>query len=237
MRPVCADEYQYDASTNERRLWISRAPPVETQRLPTVTEDRDVDPRVIRSRKRLLDASAALLETGGIEAVTIEGVTKASKVARTTLYRHFSNSAQLVEATLERLLPQAIAPAPAAGNLRDRLVELLSTQARLLAEAPIQLTTLAWVALGATDPAADNSISNEPVVDLRAKVAHQYREPFDQVLLSAEARAELGNFDVDMALCQLIGPLVFARLTGLRQIGPDQCVCIVEDFLATRRRH
>lgn len=176
------------------------------------------------------------MATGGIDAVTIEGVTKASKVARTTLYRHFGNSTQLVEATLERLLPQAIAPAPAAGDLRDRLVELLSTQARLLAEAPIQLTTLAWVALGATDPAPDNAESDDAVPDLRAKVAHQYREPFDDVLLSAQAHAELGDFDLDLALCQLIGPLVFARLTGLREIGPDQCVGIVEDFIATRRR-
>ena len=54
--------------------------------------DDDVDPRLIRSRTRLLDAAATLLSTGGVEAVTIDAVTKASKVARTTLYRHFHSS-------------------------------------------------------------------------------------------------------------------------------------------------
>lgn len=50
--------------------------------------DDDIDPRRVRSRNRLLDAAAGLLSTGGIEAVTIDAVTKLSKVARTTLYRH-----------------------------------------------------------------------------------------------------------------------------------------------------
>ena len=67
--------------------------------------DDDVDPRRIRSRTRLLDAAATLLSTG-VEAVTIDAVTKASKVARTTLYRHFHSSSHLLAATFERLLPQ-----------------------------------------------------------------------------------------------------------------------------------
>lgn len=54
----------------------------------------DVDPRRARSRNRLLDAAAALLTSGGIEAVTVDAVTKASKVAKTTLYRHFTSSSQ-----------------------------------------------------------------------------------------------------------------------------------------------
>jgi AcrR family transcriptional regulator len=50
--------------------------------------DADVDPRWLRSRTRLLDAAAELLRAGGIDAVTIDAVTKESKVARTTLWRH-----------------------------------------------------------------------------------------------------------------------------------------------------
>ena len=69
-------------------------------------DNDDVDPRRIRSRTRLLDAAEDLLSTGGIEAVTIDAVTKASKVARTTLYRHFGSSSDLLAATFERLLPK-----------------------------------------------------------------------------------------------------------------------------------
>ncbi|VTR08767.1 Uncharacterised protein [Clostridioides difficile] len=35
----------------------------------------DVDPRRVRSRNRLLDATAVLLRSGGVEAVTVEAVT------------------------------------------------------------------------------------------------------------------------------------------------------------------
>ena len=63
---------------------------------PSLPDDDDIDPRRIRSRNRLLDAAATLLSTGGVEAVTIDAVTKASKVARTTLYRHFQSSSHLL---------------------------------------------------------------------------------------------------------------------------------------------
>ncbi|MGB8208502.1 MAG: TetR family transcriptional regulator, partial [Mycobacterium sp.] len=117
--------------------------------------DNEVDPRWLRSRTRLLDAAVDLLRTGGIEAVTIDAVTKASKVARTTLYRHFGCSSDLLAATLERLLP-AVTPPPSAGSLRDRLVELVCRQATLYEEAPLHPVTLAWIALRSTaDDAQD----------------------------------------------------------------------------------
>ncbi|MFN6552232.1 TetR/AcrR family transcriptional regulator [Mycolicibacterium septicum] len=200
----------------------------------TDADDDDVDPRRTRSRNRLLDAAATLLRTGGVEAVTIDAVTKASKVARTTLYRHFKSSSQLLAATFERLLPQAIPPAPTSGTLHDRLVELLSRQADLFAEAPLQVTTLAWAALGPTEThAAGNDNGHHPTHGtLRARVVEQYRRPFDEILQSADGRADLGDLDVELALCQLVGPLVFARLSGLRAITHADCARIVDDFMA-----
>src|ERR1700757_1084142 len=119
----------------------------------------EVDPRWLRSRTRLLDAAVELLRSGGVDAVTIEAVTKASKVARTTLYRHFGCSSDLLAATLERLLPP-VAPPPSTGSLRDRLVELVCRQATLYEEAPLHLTTLAWLALRSnTDDAGDGQDS------------------------------------------------------------------------------
>jgi AcrR family transcriptional regulator len=200
----------------------------------TDADDDDVDPRRARSRNRLLDAAATLLRTGGVEAVTIDAVTKASKVARTTLYRHFNSSSQLLAATFERLLPQVIPPAPTSGTLHDRLVELLSRQADLFAEAPLQVTTLAWAALGPTEThaAGDDNDHHPTHGTLRARVVEQYRRPFDEILQSADGRAELGDLDVELVLCQMVGPLVFARLSGLRAITHADCARIVDDFMA-----
>lgn len=72
---------------------------------PLVATEGSADPRLARSRNRLLEAAGQLLSTGGVEAVTVEAVTRMSKVARATLYRHFGSTTDLLAATFERLLP------------------------------------------------------------------------------------------------------------------------------------
>jgi AcrR family transcriptional regulator len=199
-------------------------------------DDDDVDPRRIRSRNRLLDAAETLLRNGGIEAVTIDAVTKTSKVARTTLYRHFNNSSDLLAATFERLLPKVTPPPPTNGTLRERLIELLARQAALFAEAPLHAAALAWISLGgATSTAGDDSDENSTDV-LRVSIIEQYCKPFEAILQSRETRAELDDFDPQLAMCQLIGPLAFARMTGLRAITEHDCVHIVDDFLSAHHR-
>ncbi|MCG7608521.1 MULTISPECIES: TetR/AcrR family transcriptional regulator [Mycobacteriaceae] len=202
---------------------------------PSLPDDDDIDPRRIRSRNRLLDAAATLLSTGGVEAVTIDAVTKASKVARTTLYRHFQSSSHLLAATFERLLPQVSTPAPTSGSLRDQLIELLSRQAALFNDAPLHVTTLAWLSLGPTG-AKDETDNSHASGALRARVVDQYRQPFDTILTSSKAHTELGNIDRDLAICQLVGPLAFARMTGLRTITREDCTTLIDNFLATHRR-
>ena len=202
--------------------------------IPDVDDD-DIDPRRIRSRNRLLDAAGTLLSTGGVEAVTIEAVTKASKVARTTLYRHFTSSSHLLAATFERLLPQVTPLAPTTGTLREQLIELLSRQAALFDEAPLHVTTLAWLALGPTGAKGDTDERHASGA-LRTRVIDQYRQPFDALLQSGQARAELDGFDLELALCQLVGPFAFARMTGLRTMTHDDCANIVDDFLVAHRR-
>src|SRR6201997_1882227 len=153
--------------------------------------DEEVDPRWVRSRTRLLDAAADLLRAGGIEAVTIDAVTRESRVARTTLYRHFGCSSDLLAATLERLLPP-VPPPPSTGSLRDRLVEHLCRQATLYQEAPPHPTTLAWIALRSTDNGADDAHDWQRCKGtLQARVVEHYRQPFEAVLQSPDADTQL----------------------------------------------
>ena len=210
---------------------------IQPSRFSHDVDEDDVDPRRIRSRNRLLDAAENLLRNGGIEAVTIDAVTKASKVARTTLYRHFSSSSHLLAATFERLLPQITPPPPASGTLRERLIELLARQATLFAEAPQYTTTLAWTALGLTTGTTGEGIDHPGSTSvLRTRIVEQYRKPFEAILQSREVRDELDDFNLELVLCQLIGPVAFARMTGLCAITEQDCVLIVDDFLAAHGR-
>ncbi|MGV0713763.1 TetR/AcrR family transcriptional regulator [Mycolicibacterium holsaticum] len=197
--------------------------------------DNDADPRRARSRNRLLDAAATLLSTGGVEAVTVEAVTKASKVARTTLYRHFSSSSHLLAATFERLLPQVTPPAPTNRALREQLIELLTRQARLFNEAPLHVTTLAWLVLGPTNVKGETD-GQQATGALRARLIDHYRQPFDALLRSPAAQGQLRDFDLNLVLCQIIGPLAFAKITGFRVINEDDCTRIVDDFLTVHQQ-
>jgi TetR/AcrR family transcriptional regulator, regulator of autoinduction and epiphytic fitness len=205
--------------------------------VPQLPDDhRPVDPRRLRSRDRLLAAATQLLTSGGIEAVTVDAVTRASKVARTTLYRNFGNSAGLLAAAFERLLPQVNPPAPD-GSLAEQLIELLTSQAAAIEQAPMQLSTLAWMGLGLGPTSTATAEDPSPMVkSLRASVIEHYRVPFDRVLDTPAARAELGDPDRIFVFAQLLGPIVFMKLTGLRTVTGDDCAHIVRDFLAAHRR-
>ncbi|WP_024804528.1 TetR/AcrR family transcriptional regulator [Nocardia sp. BMG51109] len=188
----------------------------------TSAGSHDLDPRKVRSRARLLDAATELLQSGGLEAITIDAVTRLSNVARTTLYRHFDNVVHLRTATLEQMLP-AVVESPTEGTLRERLIELLGRWADVINEVPLHLTTLAWLAT-AEDATRTGS--------LRHHLVENYRRPFDDLFDCDEARTILGDRELDSVLPQLLGPIVFTRLSGLGCATRTDCLRIVDDFLA-----
>jgi AcrR family transcriptional regulator len=195
----------------------------------------DEDPRRVRSRTRLVDEAVSLLKSGGVEAVTVNAVSRASKVARTTLYRHFGTTGDLLAAAFDRLLPDAIEPTELTGSLRDQLVELMHQNAALADSAPMHTTVLAWLAIS-TDSPEHTTDRERRLSELRERVIAQYRSPLDHFLDSDIAQAELGDVDHDLAVLQLAGPLVFARLSGILTLTAADRERIVDDFLAAHRK-
>lgn len=55
-----------------------------------------VDPRVERTREHVLNCARNLLDQQGAEGVTFSSVGKAARVARQTLYRHWTTREQLI---------------------------------------------------------------------------------------------------------------------------------------------
>jgi hypothetical protein len=63
-----------------------------------------------------------------------------------------------------------------------------------------------------------------------------YRQPFEAILQSPDAHTQLDELDLELAVCQLVGPLLFAWMIGLRVIDHQDCARIVDDFLAAHRK-
>ncbi|GLY70057.1 TetR/AcrR family transcriptional regulator [Amycolatopsis taiwanensis] len=189
------------------------------------------DPRLDRSRTALLDAAAALLSESGIRGVTIEAVTSRSGVARSTLYRHFPNSGELLAAAFQQLLPPIPAP-PEGGTPRDRLLGLVLDQAQQIEHAPTTAAAI-WLAtsgLSAELPA--DPVERTQFAVLRQRIIDRYRKPFDAVLrdcLGGVPRVTAG--DIDLAAAQLIGPLLFNTMIVKRPNDREFCTRLVDDFL------
>jgi AcrR family transcriptional regulator len=87
------------------------------------------DPRIARSRQKLLDAATALLVEGGPAAVTVDAVSERSGVAKSTLYRHWPSRTDLLVGVMRAHLPVLEAPdlsvgfAPALAALLARVAD------------------------------------------------------------------------------------------------------------------
>ena len=67
------------------------------------------DPRTARTDRKILAGALRLLREAGPQRVTIEAVSVATGVAKTSIYRRYHNSAEMLEAALEHVatpLPQ-----------------------------------------------------------------------------------------------------------------------------------
>lgn len=185
------------------------------------------DPRRARSRGKLLDAAADLLVSGGAAAVTVEAVTRVSGVARTTLYRNFPSTDSLIAAAFRRLLPTP-EPPPTDLPVREQLVLLCTSFAHLIQTVPMQQSLLGWLAMGR------NASDDDEVGQLRRGVVDSYAAPLHEILSTAEADGSLVPGDRDLALAQLGGPVVIARIIGLRPYSDADIENLVDDFLRGR---
>lgn len=185
------------------------------------------DPRRARSQSKLLDAAASLLVSGGAAAVTVDAVTRMSGVARTTLYRNFPSTDSLIAAAFRRLLPTPERP-PADLPVREQLVHLADTMTQLIQGAPMQQSMLGWLAMGR------HAGDDDEVGQLRRSVVESYTEPLHAVLSAAEEAGTLIPGDRDLAVAQLAGPVVLARIIGLRPYTEADVERLVDDFLRGR---
>ncbi len=75
-----------------------------------VTDDACRDPRVTRSRTKVLDAATALLVEHGARGVTVDAVAERSGVAKSTLYRHWPSRTALLVDVLRSNIPHVAEP-------------------------------------------------------------------------------------------------------------------------------
>ncbi len=165
--------------------------------------DRPMNPQVQRTHGLMLDAAGELLSQGGPEAVTHLRVADEAGVARATVYRHWSNRADILVDLLRRGVDLELV-APDADLSFDRRV------ARLLGAFATALSGESGRTLSAMIGFAE---WDEDVFAALARMTEFGPRMLRGLLSGGIEQGELDpDTDVDLLADRLIGPLYLRRL-------------------------
>jgi AcrR family transcriptional regulator len=163
------------------------------------------DPRVERSRQAILDATRELLAEGDVGALTIEAVAARSRVAKTTIYRHWRDKWELaLDAVMVDMLPGFDEPVDI-GDTRSELLTFVNSVVAIWAAIPFGPAMQALVSQIATDPALAR-VYREQVVQPRM-------DQLTPVIARGIARGDL-RADTEVRLVHelLVGPILYRLL-------------------------
>ena len=186
-----------------------------------------LDPRVARTRAAVLEAVGRLLVEGGLAAVTVEAVMARTGAARATVYRHWATRDDLVLAGLEHLMPPPRADAAPDAPVEVALLAVVAGFAAQLADEPWATALPVLLDAARRDPR------------LRARMdafLAQRKHPVRQLLVRAVQAGELRpDLDPDVAVSQLLGPLMFRRIISAEPLDEAVVDAVAGDFLRANR--
>ena len=169
---------------------------------PSPSRGRPRDPR---TRAAILAAARALLERGGLTAVTIEAIAAKAGVSRPTIYRYWPNApAVAMAAFLEA------SGAPAAGRASRSPLAALRAQLHAVADAfaaPAGRSVAAMVAAAQSETELAKAFRNEFIARNRDAARELLERCIAERLVAPPA-------DVDLALDLVFGPLFYRLLMG-----------------------
>lgn len=155
--------------------------------------DRPVDPRRAATDARLHRATIQILRSDGVGAVTVEAVAARSGVAKTTIYRRYSDRIEMLSAAIDSAFPPV--EELDADHPRESLLRML----RLFAHAVEYYlgTAVASIMIAEGQPAA---------AVVRSKVVQPRIDALRAFLREAAAQGRLRDgVDPDLAIDMIIG--------------------------------
>lgn len=185
-----------------------------------------VDPRVVRSRRLVLAAATELLVESGPRAVTVDAVSERSGVAKSTMYRHWDSRTALLVDVMSSNVPEVAVPDASLG-----FAEALHS---LVRDVAATLGTPEWARLL---PALLSLQQHMPELRQLSEADHERKMgALKRVLDLGGAEGVLpGDIDASLVATVVIGPVMFAVLTGRLDEIDAVADYAVDRFLASYR--
>jgi len=188
-------------------------PPPSTATRPRVEGDRE---------QQLLDATLAVLAEVGYDRLTMDAVATAAKASKATLYRRWTNKAELVVDALGSLKDPP-ADAIDTGTLRGDLIATFCGTGGMVEPETLASFTSVMTAI-TTDPEFA-AVFRERVLGPKLAVAHQ-------IYVRAKARGEIrADLDLDLLEPALPG-IVLHRACVLGDLPtPDLIARVIDEII------
>jgi AcrR family transcriptional regulator len=181
----------------------------------------DLDPRVERSRRIILEAVLDELGDAGYGPMTIEGVAARAGVGKSTIYRHWPGKLELVEDAFRTL--KAAVTVPDGGSFRDRVVSVIEQVASLIAASTYSACMPALIEAAERDPS---------VRDFHNRFSGERREVLVELLRSGVESGDLrADSDPELLADALVGPLILRRLMLPEPCDPSLVPRLVDQVL------
>jgi AcrR family transcriptional regulator len=178
-------------------------------------------PRNSHIDREVVSAVLKTLRQGGYRAVTLEGIARRVKRARTSLYRRWPSKRHLVAYSV--LSEMGARPAADTGTLRGDLRAAVATLQRAFA-GPLRPALAGLVADMAHDAQLADIIRREVLGTRRRSM----RAAFARAAVRGEARADL---EPELLLDMLTGPFYYRALIGHAPISRRMAYDVVEYVL------
>jgi AcrR family transcriptional regulator len=171
---------------------------------PAALQQAPGRPRDERIDREVVAAVLSLLRTRGYGAVTIDGIARTVKRARTSLYRRWPSKRHLVAYAIVSEMGDN--PATDTGRLGADLEAAVATLRSAFA-GPLGQALAGLVADMAADPELADTIRQEVLAARRKSM----REAFMRARARHEVRA---NLDIELVIDMLTGPFYYRTLFG-----------------------
>jgi AcrR family transcriptional regulator len=185
----------------------------------------ELDPRVERSRRVILEAVLDELGEVGYGALTIEAVAARAGVGKSTIYRHWPGKLELVEDAFRTL--KASVEIPEEGSLRDRVVAVIEQVACLVAQSTYSACMPALIDAAERDP---------KVRDFHCRFSAERRASLVGLLREGIEAGEIpATADPELLADALVGPILLRRLMLGQTVGPEVARELVDQLLPAAR--
>ncbi|MBE7187474.1 TetR/AcrR family transcriptional regulator [Jatrophihabitans endophyticus] len=170
----------------------------------------------------ILDATVDELIDHGLSGLTIEGVAQRAGVAKTTVYRRWSDAADLAMCAARRIKFEAVDPPD--GTVRDQLVWLLGALRAQWGDPRWAAVMRRVAADGTTHP----GLYDEHRARLVAPHIEVMREVLRRGVRDGTIRPDL---DLEWLRLMLVGPVVASAMTLRPGIDDEQAAAMVDVVL------